>query len=85
MYRPCTRTELSPHRQTAAVARTRVLNTTRSGRLSTSSVNNADRCGNSSKSTSREHAIHDGRGLAGQIRPTAMLVEMRQDPVELDP
>jgi hypothetical protein len=59
MYRPCTRAELSPHRQTAVAARTRALNTTRSGRLSTSSINNADKYGNSSKSTSREHAMHD--------------------------
>ncbi|MEU1090249.1 hypothetical protein ABZ401_26105 [Streptomyces sp. NPDC005892] len=43
MYRPYTRAELSPHRQIAAVARTRVLNTTRPGCLSTSSINNADR------------------------------------------
>ncbi|MET8405252.1 hypothetical protein [Streptomyces sp900116325] len=44
MYRPWTRAELSPHWQTAVVARTRVLSTTtRCDCLSTSSIKNAAR------------------------------------------
>jgi hypothetical protein len=38
------------------------MNTIRFGRLSTSSINNAERYGNSFKSTSREHVRHDPGG-----------------------
>ncbi|MFE9476378.1 hypothetical protein ACFYOR_35975 [Streptomyces griseofuscus] len=30
-------------------------------------------------------AVADGRSLAGQVEPTAALVEMRQDPIKLGP
>lgn len=60
--------ELWPHRQAAAATRTRVLRMALSGCLLTSSINNADRYGNSSKSASRGHAIHERERLTRPLK-----------------